>query len=146
MMETENRPAHVADVHHAVEHWADLVLAAVGAPEDPATLERWARLRFLSVSTLRARCCAAGVSPKKSLDFARLLRAVSHARAERCTPMDLLDTKDVRTARSLLRRAGISRPGDDGGWPTATTFLDRQALVTSPWALAVLRRRLEPLP
>ena len=132
-----------ADVHHSVERWAELMLAAVRAPEDPATLGKWARLSCLSISTLRARCYAAGVSPKKSLDFARLLRALAHAPVERCTPTDLLDTKDLRTARAILKRAGLSRPQGGDGWPTTTGFLDRQALVTSPGAIAVLRRRLE---
>jgi len=145
-MASENGPAAGMDVHHAAEHWADLVLAVIGAPEDPVTLDKWARLPCVSVSTLRARCYAAGVPPKKSLDFARLLRAFAHAPAERCAPLDLLDTKDLRTACSLLRRAGLSQPKGEREWATAGGFLDRQVLVTSSWAIAVLRRRLDGTP
>ena len=99
------------------------MVAAISAPEDPVTLDKWARLPCVSVSTLRARCYAAGVLPKRSLDLARLLRAFTHAPAERCIPTDLLDAKDVRTAQALLVRAGVSPPVHDGDWAHAEGFL-----------------------
>jgi hypothetical protein len=132
----------VEDVHYAAERWADAIWAVACASGDPATLEKWARLIHVSVPTLRSRCYAAGISPKRSLDIARLLRICLHA-APDCSPTDLLDAKDQRTIRALLSRAGVPHMGERDRWLDPATFLDSQLLVSGRWLLVALKQKLK---
>jgi AraC-like DNA-binding protein len=88
--------------------WAELLCAAAGLAEDPRTLGEWANAVNLSEPTLRTRCYLAGVSPRRSLLLARLLRAVRLAPDLGCVPCDLLDAKDPRTLKRLLAIGGLT--------------------------------------
>ena len=81
----------------------------------------------MSPGALRNWCRTAGVSARRSLVFARLLRAAFLSQGGRHRPEDLLDVVDRRTFVGLLRFAGLDpeRPFPES--PEA--FLQQQTLV-----------------
>ena len=119
--------------------WATLTLRGFDADSDPRTLADWAALASVSVPSLRATCYLAGVSPRRGLIFVRLCRALILARAMKCRPEDLLDVSDPRSARSILRAAGLNDLPDR--WNIAT-FIEQQQLIRDPHLIDALRRSL----
>jgi CheY-like chemotaxis protein len=125
---------------HAAARWARVVVAVIDAADDPRTVAGWSRLVYASPGALRNWCRMAGIPPRPSLVFARLLRAVSLSDGGRHKPENLLDIVDRRTLVGLLKFAGFSTERE---FPTdLETFLHRQALVRDPDALREVRRTL----
>lgn len=118
-----------------VERLTTIILAAMGSQSDPRTVEMWSRCAARSPGTIREWCRAAGVRPKDALDFARLLRALTLARAVGLRIEDTLDVIDCRTLASLLRRGGLQ---SGAPVPDLDVFLEQQQLITrAPIVLAI---------
>ena len=79
---------------HAAARWARVVVPVLDAPEDPRTIKAWSRLLYVSPGALRNWCRTAGITPRRSLVFARLLRAVFLSDGGRHKPENLLDVVD----------------------------------------------------
>lgn len=124
---------------HAAERWASIVVAVVDSQRDPKTLTGWSRDAGVSLSTLCERCHMAGVKPKPSLDFARVLRAVVQARLTGWHPENLLDVGERRTLIRLLRQAALS---NCVAAPTVQSFLVCQGFVTNSDCLREVRSLL----
>jgi CheY-like chemotaxis protein len=126
-------------VSHAAARWAEAVVKVVDAPHDPRTMELWGRHIGASAGSLRNWCRMAGLSPKRSLNVARMIRAIYCASALR--PEDVFNVTDRRTLRQLLTL------GDPHGRPsvpeTVDEFLARQRWVSSPSAVQELKRLLK---
>jgi hypothetical protein len=91
-----------------------------------------------SPGTIREWCRAAGLAPKATLDFARLLRALTLAATTGIRVEDLIDACDCRTRTRLLRRAGF----DHGDPPAIDAFLDRQRFITRSLVVGAVRAAL----
>jgi len=126
---------------HAAARWARAVAPTVDSPRDPRTILDWSRIVFSSPSALRNWCRMAGMSPRRSLVFARLLRAVSLGRRGRHKPENLLDVVDRRTLVGLLKLAGLN-PWHDLP-DSVDAFLEQQTLVRDPDTLLEIRRALQ---
>jgi CheY-like chemotaxis protein len=125
---------------HAAARWARMLVAVIPSPRDPRTIADWSRVVFASPGALRNWCRMAGTTPRRSLVFARLLRAVALADGER-KPENLLDVVDRRTLVGLLRLAGLNPRAE---FPTTVdVFLQRQILIRDADALLEIRRALE---
>jgi hypothetical protein len=127
---------------HATERWARIILAVVKSPHDPKTLDAWGHVVGASRGTVRSWCYAAQLSPKASLDFGRLLRAVVSSQGRRWDLQELLDIINERTAKSLLARAGFSDIGPHGYPPAVDVFFERQRLVRRPAGVHLVRTLL----
>ena len=94
---------------NAYARWAYLVAQAVSAPHELRTLPLWARHVGASVSTISARCSVVDVTAVGSRDLGRLLRVVvlSNSTGVSWEPAADLETRDPRTLRQLLARAGL---------------------------------------
>ncbi len=125
---------------HAAARWARVVVPVLDAPEDPRTVLVWSRLVCVSPGALKNWCRTAGIAPRRSLLFGRLLRAVFLSQGGRHKPENLLDVVDRRTLVSLLTSAGLDV--DDALPDSIETFLDRQVLVRDPDTLRELTRAL----
>lgn len=122
---------------HAVVRWANALAPVLGSPTDPRTIADWARIVFSSPGALRNWCYAASMSPRRSLIFARLLRAISASRRAHRRPEQLLDVVDARTIRAMLASAGFKAPSQVPS--EIDEFIDRQRLIVDPTALAEVR-------
>jgi hypothetical protein len=114
-------------VAHAAVRWAQAVVPVIDSPKDPRTIGGWSRWIAASPGAIRNWCRTARIPPRRSLVFARLLRAVALSELEPQRPENLLDVVDFRTLVALVKFAGF-----DGvhALPTRVSeFLDRQALV-----------------
>lgn len=127
---------------HTTERWATLVARVLDASADPRTLAAWASLGLVSTATLRTVCYLAGVTPRRSLMLARLLRAVVIAPAARCRPQDLLDVRDPRTLKQLLQYCPIA-PNDLTPMATAIAFVRGQTILNFGRQLLVLESILQ---
>jgi len=136
----DDRAARRGHAAHAAARWARAVAPTVDSPRDPRTILDWSRIVFSSPSALRNWCCMAGLSPRRSLVFARLLRAVSLGRRGRHKPENLLDVVDRRTLVGLLKLAGLNPRQDLPD--SVDAFLEQQTLVRDPDALLEMRRAL----
>lgn len=126
--------------HSILDRWARLVVEMIDADADPQTLGDWARHVHLGVGTLREVCRAAGVRGKRSLDLARVLRAVSMRQGYPWVPESVLNCRDLRTLRALLSRTGCPLRRDR---LTLETFLAGQTVVAQDGSsLAALRQAL----
>ena len=126
---------------HAAARWARALMPIVDSPTDPRTLGDWSRLAYASPGALRNWCRMAGISPRRSLVFARLLRAVVLNRDGRHSPENLLDVADRRTLDGLLRLGGLNRQHD---FPhDIHSFLQRQTLVRDPDTMLEVQRAIE---
>ena len=129
---------------HAASRWANAVVRMLNVPRDPKTIPGWGRAVGVSAGALKNWCRTAGLSSKRSLDFARLLRAVVRHNADGFRPEDSLDVVDRRTLRRLLSLGGSS--GGPFGLPQQVeAFLERQVLIRDAMALSELRRTLNSL-
>lgn len=125
---------------HAAARWARVLVPILDSPKDPRTISGWSRLAFVSPGALRNWCRMAGVSPRRSLIFGRLLRAVVLGHGGRHKPENLLDVVDRRTLVGLLRLAGFNPQHDLP--QDVDAFLQRQALIRDLDALFEIRRAL----
>jgi len=127
-------------VSHAAARWADAVVKVVDAPQDPRTMEQWGRYIGASAGSLRNWCRMAGLSPKRSLNVARMIRAINYSSSLQ-RPEDVFNVTDRRTLRQLLTL------GDPNGRPavpeTIQEFFARQRWISSPSAVQELKRLLE---
>jgi lantibiotic biosynthesis protein len=125
---------------HALARWARAVVSVIESPADPKTIDLWGRSIGVSRGALINWCRTAQLSPKRSLDFARVLRAV--VRQDRgVTPENLLDVVDLRTLDRLLALGNGRR---SNALPrTANEFLREQRWIESPAALTEVVHRLE---
>jgi hypothetical protein len=116
-----------------------VVVPIIDSPTDPRTIELWGKAINASPSTIRNWCSTAGIGPRRSLVFGRLLRAVTLSERGMYKPEDLLDTTDRRTLVRLVRLAGLGRdfPID------LEQFLDHQILVCDPDALLQVKGALK---
>lgn len=125
---------------HAAIRWARAVDFILDSPIDPQTVASWGHAAHVSASAIRSWCFTAGIRPRVSLVFGRLLRAVVLSEQGRYRPENVLDTVDYRTLARLLHFSGFGWddfPGD------VEDFLARQILVDDPDALVQMRRCLE---
>jgi CheY-like chemotaxis protein len=132
----------VREESHALARWADVVVRGVRSPRDMPTLHEWGRAVAVSKGGLRNWCYTAGVSPRLSLQFTRILRAVlkQQTSSSSSAPEDLLDIVDRRTLTKLLTRAG----GTPSTLPaTVAQFLERQRLIENHKAVATVRAALQ---
>lgn len=127
---------------HAASRWVKAVVPVVDSPRDLRTIAKWGRWIAASPGTVRNWCFTAGIAPRRSLVFARLLRAVVLSQHGRRTPESLLDVVDRRTYRGLLRLAGLSE--ETGGCPREVEmFLRLQTLVRDADVLSKVRKALQ---
>ena len=84
----------------------------------------------------------ANQKPRRSLVFARLLRAVVLRQSNGFRLEDLLDVGDKRTLMSLLRLSGLTPDGAADFPENVDEFIKKQTLVTDKNALNELRRML----
>jgi DNA-binding response OmpR family regulator len=91
----------------AAERWAQVILRTCQADRDPKTLQDCAHLGGLSYTSLRELCRMLGIRAQDARDFARMLRALTLARRQRCAATVFLDVRDQRTLKLLLARAGL---------------------------------------
>lgn len=126
---------------HAVSRWARALIPVIDSPTDPRSITAWGRWVAASPGALRNWCRTAGVTPRHSLVFGRLLRAVLLAEGGRHRLENLLDVVDRRTLANLLKLAGfgkeLSLP------PDISEFLRRQVLVQDRAALREIERVLD---
>src|SRR5206468_3962687 len=94
----------------------------------------------VSEGALKTWCHAVKMSPRRSLNFGRLLRAVSRSDGGRHAARNLLDVVDPRTLARLLRSAGFD---DERSFPhDVSEFLARQQLVLDADMLSEIRKAL----
>lgn len=125
---------------HAAERWANAIVPIIECPGDPRTITGWSRCVAASPGAIRNWCVTAGISPRRSLVFGRLLRAVVLSEGGRRRPENLLDVVDRRTLCGLLRLGGFDHVHL---FPTeAREFLERQTLVRDAEALRQIERAL----
>jgi|EndMetStandDraft_5_1072996.scaffolds.fasta_scaffold41405_1 CheY-like chemotaxis protein len=128
---------------HAAARWARALAPVIASAKDPRTVSGWSRLVFVSPGALRNWCRTAGVSARRSLVFARLLRVAFLSQDGRHRPEDLLDVVDRRTFVGLLKFAGLD---PDRPFPKSPEeFLQQQMLVRDPDRLFEIRRALAEL-
>lgn len=120
--------------NHAAARWARAVVAVIEAESDPRTLSGWASYVGMSVGALRNWCHTAKVPPKRSLDFARLLRAVIQHQRQGVRFQDALDVVDRRTLVGLLKLGGIGDAEADGSFDVAD-YIACQRLVSDTTAI-----------
>jgi hypothetical protein len=131
----------IARVGPAARRWAIIVSAIVQLDGDIRTIDDWAREIGMGRGAIKCRCANAGTTAKDSLDFARLLRAVSQPNDSRWFPRDVLDVVDPRTLRRLCDRGGIDLSTTFA--PTPEEFLQNQTLITAEPLIAALRAQLD---
>lgn len=122
---------------HAADRWASAIIAGLDSACDPKTLSLWGRAAGAAGSTITAWCRAAGISPRESLYFCRMLRAVVLSRTEGWDPQNLLNIVDRRTLKAILAKGGLNDT-----LPTLEGFLGNQRLVTQPKNVDAIRRAL----
>jgi CheY-like chemotaxis protein len=127
---------------HAAARWARVLVPVLRARRDPRTIEGWSRVAYVSPGALRNWCRTAGISPRRSLVFARLLRAVILGQGGKHKPEDLLDVVDRRTLVGLLKFAGLD---PHVGLPQGVdSFLRLQTLVRDEESLEAIAHLLAP--
>lgn len=125
---------------HAAARWARALAPVINSTKDPRTVGGWSRLVFVSPGALRNWCRTAGVSARRSLVFARLLRAAFLSQGGHHRPEDLLDVVDRRTFLGLLKFAGLD---PDLPFPLSPEeFLQQQMIVRDADRLTEIRRAL----
>ena len=135
---SRKRPEGVVE-SHASSRWARAIVPLVDAPSDPRTLDAWAKRIAASAGALRNWCYTARVSPRRSLLFARMLRAFLLVEHQGGRLEDVLDVVDRRTLHKMMVAVGINEPPlPKDVW----SYIDRQILVRDANALRELRRCL----
>ena len=90
-----------------VTDWLRALLIVVNSTGDCPTIDAWTSRAGVSRTTLCSRCRLVGASPRDSLAFVRLARAVLVADGPPWRPEDVLDTREERTLERLLTRGGL---------------------------------------
>jgi hypothetical protein len=126
---------------HNLSRWARTVIEVSKVPYDPRTLIMWSRVVGKSQGALRGLCYLAHQSPKRSLEFGRLLRAVIRAGSDGWQPEDLLDVMDTRTLARFRPHLVSSQDVPDTRSRVAQ-FIGRQQIITDSRALAEIRAQL----
>jgi hypothetical protein len=136
-------PASLPTPHrrYATERWVEAVCRGARSPEDPKTLESWARLAGTSRSALSSLCRAVDIPPRRARDFTRLLRAFIMTGGDPAELHDVLDIAERQTAVRLFERAGLQYRA----MISPLDFLNRQHLVRNIHALDTLKQRLQQL-
>jgi DNA-binding NarL/FixJ family response regulator len=124
---------------YALARWAITVTRLLDSRRDTRTLAEWGTEVAASAGTIRNWCYSAGLSPRKSLLFARMLRAVYQHADGGSRPENLLNFVDRRTLARLLLQGGGTRDALPG---TVADFLERQRIVDSPEAVGQIRVEL----
>jgi CheY-like chemotaxis protein len=132
---------HLCD-SHALERWARVVVQVIHSPRDPRTLQEWARWVGVSLGGLRNWCLTANIPGRRSLLFARLLRAVVRQRGVSAMPEDLLNVVDRRTLAKMIALGGGCR-GELA--PSLADFFAKQQIIPEPKAIAAVQRALKDL-
>lgn len=127
---------------HAALRWAHAVIGVLRCAFDPNTIDAWGRVIGASGSTLRQWCRSAGVRPKASLDFARVLRAVVLSQGRTWDLYNLLDVVDDRTMRNLFTRAAMPDALGTREPPETLRYLAEQRFVRSEAALQAIQALL----
>ncbi len=120
-------------------HWVTAMSQAIDAPDDTKTVSAWAAIRGVAPDTLRGWCRTAGLSPKRSLDLARLLRAVYLARRRSCAAGRFLSVADHHTLERLLKAGGLAHTAS---LLALDEVLSLQTLITDSEAVDELRKTL----
>ncbi len=123
---------------HAAGRWATAAATVLEESRDPRTLADWARCASAAPGTLRNWCRTARIPAKKSLDFARVLRAMLWQRRRGGCPQDLLDVVDGRTLAGLLRLGATTGPQPTNLPQSIEDFLARQCWVQSASAISAV--------
>jgi hypothetical protein len=125
---------------HAAARWAKAIVPILDSPSDLRTVADWSRWVGASQGALRDWCRTARITPRRSLVFGRLLRAVLLSDGGRHAPENLLDVVDRRTLAGLLKLAGLSA----GTFPhDVREFLESQVLIRDEDTLVELERALQ---
>jgi len=144
MREQEVCPLQPSDgLSYAGARWARLIIRVVTSSTDPSTVEKWGRLVGASRGKLGTWCRASKTSPRRSLELARLLRALVLTNVSGFDLQDVMDVVDPRTLKRMLGRAGFP-----DGWGRAVAlsvrdFVRQQQLVQNERALSALTALLE---
>lgn len=125
---------------HAAERLAPDILDIIGAHEDTPTVRAWSERLGVSEQVLRGRCFAAGVMAKSALDLGRILRLTLIEPALRTRPEEFLSSRDARTLRALLDRAGLAE--ERFSTATAADVLRLQTSVRNETLLRLIGRKL----
>jgi hypothetical protein len=124
-----------------MEIWVDLVIQVVQAEADIPTFALWASLAGKSVGSLRLHCYAIHASPRRTLLFARLLRAVSRGSGPHWDLGEWLHAADPRTLVKAARLGGIPEAAPLA--PSVPSFLrSQQLLPPDSRPVEILRTRL----
>lgn len=96
-----------------------------------------------SYGTVRNRCRTATLEAKRSLLFARMLRAIWRANGHSVPPQELLNVVDLRTVAKYMKMGG-ARESDR--LPTLEEFLRHQQIIYNPRAIkeVVILLRVRP--
>jgi FixJ family two-component response regulator len=132
----ERDPQAASNKPHAAERWARALLPLMDSASDPRGIAAWSRTIAASPGAIRNWCRTVGIPPRRSLVFARLLRAVHFGHGGTKKPENLLDIVDRRTLVNLLKCAGLTT---EDLATDVETFLSRQSLVVDPDVLATVR-------
>jgi len=114
----------------AAERWANYVLRACKATEDPRTLGIWARQAAVSYTTLCESCRLIDIQPRYARDFVRVLRVVTMPSFDSGQLASFLDISDRRTLESIIKNTGfrdcaiVPRP------VSVMSFLDGQRFIS----------------
>lgn len=127
---------------YASLRWASVVVGMIESATDPTTLCAWGRLVGASGGCLRSWCRTLGLSPRRSLLFARLLRATHLARTQGLGPEECLDIAELRTLAKLLRLGGSTTTPPTLA-PDEQDFLRLQRLIQHRTALVETARQLK---
>jgi CheY-like chemotaxis protein len=127
---------------YAASRWAKAVVSAALSTTDPKTLHGWGRSVAASPGAIRNWCRTANLPARRSLVFARLLRAVLQRQRYGLTPEESLNVVDRRTLVSLLDMChGPGRRSRD--LPCSVhDFLECQRVIQNPHAIREVRRAL----
>lgn len=139
----EDQSVRVVHNSYATERWASCVLPLVMSDSDTRTIHDWGRAVGLSSSSLISRCRAAHISPKKTLDLARILRALRVTDGNIAELEEVLDIIEPRTLVRLLVRSGLRTMVEKRQRVTLYEFLDIQVSVTNSRAIGILRTLLQ---
>lgn len=93
-------------VRTAAQRWASLIAVVAASDVDVRTVKDWARLSYVSESTLRLRCAVCGTTAKTSLWLARLVRVAAVWQNQRDDIYNVLDVLDPRTMAHWMDRCG----------------------------------------
>jgi DNA-binding response OmpR family regulator len=125
---------------HACARWAEIVVKATTAPEDPHTISGWAEAAVASTGAIRNWCRTANLPVKGSLNLARMLRLLALYDG-RTRVADLLRIVDTRTLVAFLKLGDRTAPPCQLPM-SVDDLLERQRWVVDSAALRELRKAL----